>query len=62
MVHTHLKLSALALAMGMAMAAQAGTGAALAGQSDAITRLSTNTGRAPQVSFHSATGAARFVR
>ncbi|ALT78830.1 hypothetical protein AT984_18215 [Paucibacter sp. KCTC 42545] len=57
-----MKLSALALAMGMAMAAQAGTGVALAGQSDAITRLSTNTGRAPQVSFHSATGAARFVR
>lgn len=62
MVHTHLKLSALALAMGMAMAAQAGTGAALAGQSDAISRLSTSTGHAPQVSFHSATGAARFVR
>ncbi|MDT9001669.1 M4 family metallopeptidase [Paucibacter sp. APW11] len=62
MTRTHLKLSTLAIAMGLSLAAQAQSGAALAGQSDALTRLSVATGRAPQVSYHGATGAARFVR
>jgi Zn-dependent metalloprotease len=44
------------------LAAQAQTAAPLAGQGEAIARLTANTGRTPQVSLHSATGAARFVR
>ncbi|WP_221439471.1 M4 family metallopeptidase [Roseateles oligotrophus] len=57
-----MKLSVLALAATMAVAAQAANNATLPGQSEAIARLGVDTGLSPKVSFHSATGAARFVR
>lgn len=54
-----LQLSLIAASVGIACSAQA---ANLSGQSDALTRLSVQTGATPQVTLDKATGAARFVR
>lgn len=60
MARTTLRMSLLALSVGLALATQAQ--AALNGQSEAIARLAAETGGSAQVSIHSATGAASFVR
>ena len=60
MARNTLHMSLVAFSVGMALAAQAQ--AALNGQSEAIARLTADTGSSAQVSIHSATGAARFVR
>ncbi len=62
------KMSVISLSVGMALAAQAHAqshaqvGGPLKGQSEAVARLAADTGSNAQVSMHSATGAARFVR
>lgn len=61
MTHSPLKLSALAMAMGLALGAQAER-ATLRGQDDAVARLTAATNADVNISMHSATGAARFVR
>ena len=60
MAQFRLQKSLLALSIGLALVAQAQ--AAVPGQSEALARLSADTGYTAQVSMNSATGAARFVR
>jgi bacillolysin len=60
MARTKLQLTLIALSVGLALAAQAQ--AAPVGQNEAMARLAADTGNNAQVSIHSATGAARFVR
>lgn len=60
MTRNSLRLSLLTAAVGLAFAAQAQSG--LRGQSEAINRLAADSGTTPEVTVHSATGAARFVR
>jgi Zn-dependent metalloprotease len=63
MTHTTLKLSLLTVALSAAFAVQAQDKAALTAQRDtAMARLSADSGTTPQISMHSATGTARFVR
>ena len=65
MARTHLHLSVIALSVGLALSAQAQAqdASSLKTRRDAaISRLTANTGGQAQVSLHSATGAARFVR
>jgi bacillolysin len=62
MVRTKLKLSLLAASVALALMAQAQAQTKLNGQSEALARLSADTGNSAQVSMHAATGAARFVR
>lgn len=57
-----LRMSLLSAAVGLALFGQAQAQNALSGQPDAMARLAAETGGAAQVSMHSATGAARFVR
>lgn len=62
MTRSKLQLSLIAVSVGMALAAQAQAQGTLNGQSEAIARLAADTASSAQVSFHAATGAARFVR
>lgn len=62
MTRNHKKLSLLALSVGLALASQAQAQNALNGQREALDRLATATGSSADVSYHAATGAARFVR
>ena len=62
MARTTLRLSLIAFSVGMALAAQAQAQNHLKGQREAIERLAADTGDSAKLSFHGATGAARFVR
>ncbi|MCV2363180.1 M4 family metallopeptidase [Paucibacter sp. DJ1R-11] len=62
MIRNQLKLSMLALSVGMALASQAQAQGALNGQREAASRLASATGSSAEVSYHAATGSARFVR
>lgn len=62
MARTSLRLSLIAVSVGMALAAQAQAQNHLKGQREAIERLAADTGDSAKLSFHGATGAARFVR
>ena len=55
-------LSLIALSLSLAFAAQAQAQNSLAGQREAIDRLTASTGASPALSYSSATGAANFVR
>jgi bacillolysin len=63
MARTTLQMSLIALAAGMALTAQAQDMGSLAAQREAaLARLTVDSGSIAQVSVHSATGTARFVR
>lgn len=62
MARTPMRLSLIAFSVALALSAQVQAQGSLSGQREAIDRLAADTGAIPQVSFHSTTGAARFVR
>lgn len=62
MARSPMHKSLVAVALGLALAASVHAQDALSGQSEALARLSADTGQAAQVSMFPATGAARFVR
>lgn len=62
MARIELHKSLVALSLGLALVAQVHAQGTLSGQSEALARLSADTGQSAQVSVFPATGAARFVR
>ena len=62
MARTTMQMSLISVLVGLALASQAQAQGSLSGQSEALARLATASGGSAQVSLHSATGAARFVR
>jgi Zn-dependent metalloprotease len=62
MIRVQFHPSLIALAVGMVLAAQAQAQTSVNDQREAMARLATATGNSAEVSIHSATGTARFVR